>query len=124
MSIKIFTDEEQRLLLQNPYTKYVTTNILPTTKEFKKEFLKRYLNGDRSPTQIVSELGYDPKILGYSRISGIRHHIMEKYRAGEPLEDGGYMQKIKDARNPAQIQAVFLQVMRVSLPNYEQRFAI
>lgn len=95
MSVKKFTEEEQQVLLQNPYTISVTATNLYTSKEFKEEFLKRYLIGDKSPTQIVSELGYDPKILGYHRITGIHHHVMEKYRAGEPFDDGGYRQRIK-----------------------------
>ena len=95
MSIKKFTEEEQQILAQNPYTISITATNLYTSKEFKEEFLKRYLIGDRSPRQIVSELGYDPEILGYHRITGIHHHIMEKYKAGEPLEDGGYRQRIK-----------------------------
>ena len=95
MSGKRFTEEEQQILLQNPFTKSVTSANLYTTKEFKEEFLKRYLQGDKSPTQIAAELGYDPKILGYHRITGIQHHVMEKYRAGEPFEDSGYVQRIK-----------------------------
>ena len=95
MSVKKFTEEEQQILLQNSYTISVTTTNLYTSKEFKEEFLKRYLIGDKSPRQIISELGYDPEILGYHRITGIHHHVMEKYRAGEPFEDGGYRQRIK-----------------------------
>ena len=95
MSVKQFTEEEQKILLQNPFTKSVTASNLYTTKEFKEEFLKLYLHGDKSPAQIVTELGYDSKILGYHRITGIQHHIMEKYKAGEPFEAGGYKQRIK-----------------------------
>lgn len=60
MSVKQFTDEEQQILLQNPFTKSVTPSNLYTTKEFKEEFLKLYLNENKSPTQVVVELGYDP----------------------------------------------------------------
>ena len=95
MSIKKFSEEEQQILAQNPYTISVTETNLYTSKEFKEEFLKRYLIGDKSPRQIVSELGYDPEILGFNRVTGIHHHVMEKYKAGEPLEDGGYKQRIK-----------------------------
>lgn len=100
MSVKLFTNEELQILLQNPFTKSATPSNLYTTKEFKEEFLNRYLIGDKSPTQIVSELGYDPKMLGYHRITGIQHHIMEKYRSGEPFEDGGYKQRIKGRQSP------------------------
>ncbi|MBQ2457792.1 MAG: HTH domain-containing protein [Bacteroidaceae bacterium] len=106
MSVKQFTDEEQQILLQNPFTKSVSASNLYTTKEFKEAFLKLYLNGDKSPTQIVTELGYDSKILGYHRITGIQHHIMEKYKAGEPFEDGGYQQRIKGRSIPGDQQPV------------------
>ena len=102
MSIKKFTEEEQQILLQNPFTKSVTISNLYTTKEFKEEFLKHYLNGDKSPTQIVAELGYDPNILGYHRITGIQHHIIEKYKSGEPFEDGGYHQRTKGRTLPGE----------------------
>lgn len=95
MSVKQFTEEEQQILLKNPFTKSVTASNLYTSKEFKEEFLKRYLKGDKSPTQIITELGYDPNILGYHRITEIRYHIVEKYKAGEPFEDGGYQQRVK-----------------------------
>lgn len=95
MSVKQFTEVEQQRLLQNPFTKSVTASNLYTSKEFKEEFLKRYLKGDKLPTQIVAESGYDPLILGYHRITGIRCHIVEKYKTGEPFEDSGYQQRVK-----------------------------
>lgn len=75
---------------QNPYTKSVDSRNLFTTKEFKEEFLKQYLRGDKAPREIVSDLGYDPEILGRNRIVGIRNHIIQTYKAGEEFVDGGY----------------------------------
>lgn len=90
MSTKLFSTEEVLILQQNPYTKSVDSRNLFTTKEFKEEFLKQYLRGDKAPREIVSDLGYDPEILGRNRIVGIRNHIIQTYKAGEEFVDGGY----------------------------------
>lgn len=103
MGTKTFSEDEQRILAQNPFTSSVTSKQLNTTKEFKEEFMKLYLVGDKSPTQIVAKLGYDPKILGYNRISGIRCHIVQKYRNGEEFQDSGYGQKVRAARGNPEI---------------------
>ena len=113
MSVKKFTEAEQQVLAQNPFTISVTATNLYTSKEFKEKFLQRYLIGDKSPRQIVSELGYDPEILGFNRITGIHHHIMGKYKAGEPLEDGGYRQRIKGR------QAVILHQTELESGNHD-----
>ena len=86
----LFSAEEISILQQNPYTKSVDSRNLFTTKEFKEEFLKQYLRGDKAPREIVSDLGYDPAILGRNRIVGIRNHIVQTYKAGEEFVDGGY----------------------------------
>ena len=54
------------------------------TKEFKEEFWRRYQGGD-SPREIVEALGYEPDILGTSRLSGLQMNI--KKQANRP---GGF----------------------------------
>lgn len=73
---KRFT-EEIRILASNRYTYRITETTIRFTLEFKKEFLKRYKEG-YSPTQIVTDLGYDASVLGKRRVEGIRDHIMKE----------------------------------------------
>lgn len=79
-----FTKREIQLLKSNPYTYKVTESQIFYTKEFKEEFWRRYQGGD-SPREIVEALGYEPDILGTSRLSGLQMNI--KKQANRP---GGF----------------------------------
>ena len=71
MARKLFTDEEQRLLRENPYTLRVSDRQIFFTKEFKEQFAHLYHAG-ATPREAVMSLGYDPEILGTSRLSGLQ----------------------------------------------------
>ena len=79
-----FTKREIQLLKSNPYTYRVTESQIFYTKEFKEEFWRRYQGGE-SPREIVEALGYDPDMLGTSRLSGLQMNI--KKQANRP---GGF----------------------------------
>lgn len=72
-----FTEEEIRILVDNPYTYRVTDTTIRFTLAFKEEFLKRYKEGF-SPKQIVKDLGYSVDILGARRVEGLRDHIVKE----------------------------------------------
>ena len=74
MAKQVFSDKDIKKLKANPYTYSVTPNRLQFTAEFKEIFWEKYCSG-KSPTVIVYELGYDPEILGTSRIEGILQRI-------------------------------------------------
>ena len=86
MANRSFTDEEIRQLKANPYTYWVTEGMISFTKEFKQEFWNRYQNGIK-PRDIVKVLGYDPDILGETRISGIQGLIKKTVRSGKEFKD-------------------------------------
>jgi len=67
MNRKLFTQEEITLLWQNPYTLSVNEREINFTPEFKEAFLKLYKDGSTAP-EAVTALGYDPDLLGRSRI--------------------------------------------------------
>ena len=74
MKWKSFASEEIATLRSNPYTYKVTDKTIAFTLEFKEIFYSRLQEGV-TPSTIVSELGYDSEVLGYSRIWGISQHI-------------------------------------------------
>ena len=76
---KKFTQEEQDILKTNPYTLSVTKTTLQFTLEFKETFWRMYKQGIR-PGQILRECGYDPKMLGTARITGISQHLREEHK--------------------------------------------
>ena len=90
---KRFTEKEIRILASNRYTYRITETTIRFTLEFKKEFLKRYKEG-YSPTQIVTDLGYDASVLGKRRIEGIRDHIMKESLSEAGLHEGTLFPKM------------------------------
>lgn len=78
METKRFASEEIEMLRNNPYTFKLTPAHLLFTAEFKEMFWRQYNNG-ASPKAILKDVGYDPAILGASRINGIRNHICEEF---------------------------------------------
>lgn len=52
MSRKLFTEEQQQLLCQNPYSYSVTETKITHTKEFKEIFMTAYKAGE-SPRKIL-----------------------------------------------------------------------
>lgn len=68
---KFFTPEEVKILGENLWVKKVTPKLIRYTDEFKEEFLRQHKQGKTS-RQIIESLGFDPKILGRSRIEGIQ----------------------------------------------------
>jgi len=87
MSWKVFTPEELAILKANPYTKSLTEKNISFTLEFKQKFLEQ-LNQNLSPSTIAKNLGYDPELLGTSRIFGIAYHIREEAKSPMGLHEG------------------------------------
>ena len=63
----IFTPEQIDLLSRNKYVKSVSEKAITYTNEFKIQFIADTNNG-KTATQIFSEAGLDPQILGKERI--------------------------------------------------------
>ena len=87
MDRKRFTEEEMTILRENAYTYKVTPGQLHFTAEFKERFWQEYRSG-KNPREILRSCGYDPVVLGDSRINGIQLHIREAARKGEGFHSG------------------------------------
>lgn len=81
-----FTKREIQLIKNNPYTYKVTEAQICYTKEFKEEFWRRYQAGE-TPRAIVEALGYDPDMIGQSRINGLQINISKQAK-----REGGFTQ--------------------------------
>ena len=79
MSRKLFTEEQQQLLRQNPYIYSVTETRITLTKEFKEIFMTAYKAGE-SPRKILEDHGFDISIIGERRIWSISQHIRTEYQ--------------------------------------------
>lgn len=77
MARKMFTQEQVRVMAENPYTLHVSTTQITFTTAFKEEFWRRYQEGD-TPRTIMYDLGYDPQMLGRNRLSGIQNVVCKQ----------------------------------------------
>lgn len=80
--MKEFTNQERIKLRKNPYVKRVTAMRVSFTTAFKEKFWEQYQAG-KHPTEILMDLGFDPEVLGTTRIKGIRQHIQDAVRSGD-----------------------------------------
>lgn len=74
-----FSEEQMSALAANPYTKAVFPTTLKFTDEFKAEFLRLYNQGCL-PREIFVKLGYDPAIIGESRMSNTAYLISQSQK--------------------------------------------
>ena len=70
MSKEAFTPEQQKELMENQYTKLVSSHYIRFTDAFWQEFGRRYLAGE-DRYDICRSMGYDPYVLGSKRLEYI-----------------------------------------------------
>lgn len=76
------TTEEVQLLYENPYVREIKDNRIIFTDDFKKHFVQEYVEGQKGPTQIFREAGFDTKVLGTKRIERAAARWKESYDSG------------------------------------------
>lgn len=77
-----------KILRENPYTYSVSEKTLRFTKAFKEELWARYQMGDK-PRKILTDLGYDPEMLGKNRVISIYIHVKREAESPEGFRDFG-----------------------------------
>ncbi|MDO5147690.1 MAG: transposase [Eubacteriales bacterium] len=87
MSRKLFTEEQQQLLRQNPYVYSVSASRMQLTREFKEIFMAAY-NAGESPREILVNHGFDIDIIGERRIWSISQHIRSEYMEHGEFHEG------------------------------------
>ena len=82
-----FTEEEMRILMENPYTLNVTPLRFALTKEGKERILSLSESG-KTIAQILREMGYDPKMLGRNRTKNLIRKIKEEAESRTGIHNG------------------------------------
>ena len=83
-----FTPYEIELLRQNPNTHCVTSRVLSFTAEFKRQYWERYQAG-HAVVQIFEDAGYDPLVVGYSRMHSFAQNLRKVVREGREFKEFG-----------------------------------
>lgn len=86
MGVNYFTDEQIEELKKNPYVKNVSNKAITYEEELKELFLFDYQNG-MTPSQIFIKYGFDPKILGRSRIDKFTMRVKQQNSRLEGFTD-------------------------------------
>ena len=79
MSKKIpFTEEQIRVLEQNPYTHSISPNHISFTLEFKQFFVDQIRNHGKKTPEVLREAGYDPAWFAQGSKSSLRRRILKE----------------------------------------------
>lgn len=90
MSKLTFTPEQIQILKANPYVKNVSEKSITYSDEFKRHFVSESL-GSKTAKQLFIEAGFDPEMIGKSRIRSFAGKWRKRYR------DNGVL-ALKDTR--------------------------
>ena len=86
MGKNYFTPEQVEELRKNKYVKHVSEKAITYTEEFKEVFMMEY-NSGKLPSQILTEMGFNYKVLGKRRIDNIVHTTKKQALRPEGFKD-------------------------------------
>lgn len=86
MGVNYFTDEQIKILKDNPYIEKISHKSIKYSQNFKIEFWFLYSQGEL-PSSILASFNIDPHILGQKRISSIVQRIKKEAERLEGFED-------------------------------------
>ncbi len=81
-----YTDEQIKILEQNPYTHKVTPYQLTFTLEFKEFFMSQVNLPGMTTSKILKAAGYDPAIISKASKNCIRNRILKQAASPEGLK--------------------------------------
>lgn len=83
----LFTEQQIEILKQNPFTASVSENQIRFTVEFKKFLLNEREKNGTQWKQIFQKAGYDPSILGESRMLRIVDRVRTEAASPKGLHE-------------------------------------
>lgn len=86
MGKNYFTPEQVEQLRKNKYVKHVSEKAITYTEEFKEIFMLEYTSG-KTPSLILSEMGFDIRALGQKRIGEISYRYKKQSLRPEGFKD-------------------------------------
>ena len=106
------SEEEVKILRQNPYVSDVEETRIIYTNEFKFLFMKEYLEG-KKPTQIFKDSGFDTKMLGSKRIERAAYRWRKSYETGGlgSYKDGTIRKNKKGEKQKRELIEKYLEML-------------
>ena len=89
----LFTKEQQEILRANPYTLSVSERQIRFTAEFKRRLLSEISKSGVTYKQAFRNLGYDPELLGKSRMLSTVSNTRAQVSSPQGLRDPGFSSK-------------------------------
>lgn len=86
MSKKTFTKDEIAILMQNKYVKKVSERGITYTEEFRRDYIDLLKEG-KNMYESFSKLGFDPEMLGFSRIDSFHNRMKTYIKNDKPFRD-------------------------------------
>jgi len=127
MGKNYFTPEQVEQLRKNKYVKHVSEKAITYTEEFKEVFMLEY-NSGKLPSQILTEMGFDYKVLGEIRVNNITQRVKKQSirpegfkdtrstESGRPLErelsSEEQMERLKQENEILKAKVEFLSLLR------------
>ena len=96
MGANYFTDEQLRLLEENPYVVKASKKSITYSEEFKELYWIDYQNG-MQPIEIFKKYGFDPYVLGSRR----RDNFTDRLKKQAAREDGFKDTRSKNSGRPS-----------------------
>ena len=96
MGVNYFTDEQLRLLEENPYVVKASKKSITYSEEFKELYWIDYQNG-MQPIEIFKKYGFDPYALGSRR----RDNFTNNLKKQAAREDGFKDTRSKNSGRPS-----------------------
>ena len=96
MGVNYFTDEQLRLLEENPYVVKASKKSITYSEEFKELYWIDYQNGIQ-PIEIFKKYGFDPYALGSRR----RDNFTNRLKKQAAREDGFKDTRSKNSGRPS-----------------------
>ncbi len=89
----LFTKEQQEILRANPYTLSVSERQIRFTAEIKRRLLSEIAKSGVTYKQAFPNLGYDPELLGKSRMLSTVSNTRAQVSSPQGLHDPGFSSK-------------------------------
>lgn len=113
-----FTEEQQEILRQNPYTYSVSETQISFTKDFKQLFYHEH-NAGKSPRDIFARYGYDPQLLGEHRVYAFPYHLKQQMEKFGAFFEGHYNLSRKNQSDQASIPEILTQEEKINRLEHE-----